>query len=72
MTKYGHAKNAVTQAVAAGAEEGWDKPEMLLALLVSSISEYVSVAGRDATRDALTYELNELGGGIDTQFIRSR
>ena len=72
MTKYNHAKNAVAQAVTAGAEEGWDEPEMLLALIVSSISQYVSVAGRDAARDALTYELNELGGGIDTQFVRSR
>ncbi len=72
MTKYNHAKNAVAQAVAAGAEAGWNEPEMRLALSVFSISLYVSFSGRDAARDALTYELNELGGGIHTQFVRSR
>lgn len=72
MSKYGHAKNAIAQAVTTGAAEGWDTNEMLLALIVSSIAEYAGVAGRDAAHDALIYELNELGGGIDTQFVRSR
>lgn len=72
MSKYGHANKAVAQAIESATADGWDSEEIILALVVASIAKYRSLAGRDATREALNYELNELGGGVDTQFIRAR
>ena len=72
MSKYAHANEAIEQATKAGMREGWDKAEILLALIVSSISEYRKEAGTKAAHDAVSYELGELEGAVDTQFIRSR
>ena len=72
MSKYARANEAIEQAVQAGAEDGLDTADILLALIVSSISEYRKEAGTQAARDAVLYELGELDGSVDTQFIRSR
>jgi len=72
MSKYAHAKAAIEQAVSAGIGEGLSREEMLLALIVSTVDAYRSEAGRKAVRDALLYELGEVDGTIDTQFMRSR
>ena len=72
MSKYQHANAAIDQAVQAAAEEGIEKEDLLLALLVASVAAYRSAAGSKATREALMYELGEVAGATDTQFIRSR
>ena len=72
MSKYQHANAAIEQAVSAGTAEGLAKDDILLALIVASVAAYRSEAGRAATRDALLYELGEVEGATDTQFIRSR
>jgi len=72
MSKYQHANDAIEQAIEAGADDGLAKEEILLALIVSSVAAYRLEAGRSATRDALLYELGEVEGTTDTQFIRSR
>lgn len=72
MSKYSIAKEALQSAVSEGTGAGWDKQEMLLAMIVSAVNEYRGCAGKAAARDALVYELGELSGTIDTQLIRSR
>ena len=72
MSKYQHANAAIEQALEAGSAEGLDRADVLLALIVASVSAYRSEAGTAATRDALRYELGEVEGATDTQFIRSR
>lgn len=72
MSKYQLANSAIEQAVTAGVAEGIDKEDLLLALLVAGVAAYRAEAGSRATRDALLYELGEVDGSIDTQFIRSR
>lgn len=72
MSKYSIARDALGHAVAEGSGSGFEKDEMLLTMIVSAVSEYRQVAGKKAAREALTYELGELAGAIDTQFIRSR
>jgi len=72
MSKYQHANAAIEQAVSAGTAQGLDKGEILLALIVASVAAYRTEAGKAATRDALLYELGEVEGATDTQFIRSR
>lgn len=72
MSKYAHAKSAIEQAVAAGTKEGLSRQEMLLALIVSTVDAYRTEAGKRAVREALLYELGEVEGNVDTQFLRSR
>lgn len=72
MSKYKHANAAIEQAVAAATAEGIDKEEVLLALIVASVAAYRAEAGSASTREALLYELGEVEGATDTQFIRSR
>lgn len=72
MSKYKHANAAIEQAVAAATAEGIAKEEVLLAMIVSSVAAYRSEAGSASTREALLYELGEVDGATDTQFIRSR
>lgn len=72
MSKYKHANAAIERAISEGCAEGLEKGEILLALIVASVSAYRSEAGKGATRDALLYELGEVEGVTDTQFIRSR
>lgn len=72
MSKYQLANTAIEQAATAGVAEGIDKADLLLAMLVASVAAYRAEAGSRATRDALLYELGEVDGSIDTQFIRSR
>ncbi len=72
MSKYQVVNAAIEQAVASGAEQNLGREEILLALIVAGIAAYRAEAGREATRDALRYELGEVEGATDTQFIRSR
>lgn len=72
MSKYSIAKAAIEQAVNTAAEKNVTRDEVLLAILVSVINDYQQAAGRKAARTALTYELDNLGGEIDTVFLRSR
>ena len=72
MSKYSIAKDALAQAVETGGESGLDRADILLAMIVSAVSEYRAEAGAKATHAALSYELGEVAGSIDTQFIRSR
>ena len=72
MSKYSIAKAAIEQAVNTAAEKKVARDEVLQAILVSVINDYQQAAGRKAARTALTYELDNLGGEIDTVFLRSR
>jgi len=72
MSKYSIAREALEQAIAHGADAGCDRAEMLLTMIVSAVAGYRETAGSKAAREALSYELSELAGAIDTQFIRSR
>jgi len=72
VSKYTIAKAAIEQAVNAAAEKNVSRDEVLLAILVSAINDYQQAAGSKAARTALVYELDNLGGEIDTVFLRSR
>lgn len=72
MGKYTHVNAAIEGAIADGYSEGFGRADMLLALIVSAIDSYIKTAGRDEARVALKYELDNLGGNVDTTFLRSR
>ena len=72
MGKYTHVNAAIATAIAGGDGEGFGRADMLLALIVSAVDGYKETAGRDEARVALKYELDNLGGNVDTTFLRSR
>ena len=72
MSKYSIAKAAIEQAVNAAAERNISREDVLLALMISVINDYAQAVGRKAARTALTYELDNIGGEIDTVFLRAR
>ncbi len=72
MGKYTHANAAIEAAIASGKGEGFGRADMLLALIVSAVDDYKKTVGRDEARVALKYELDNLGGNVDTTFLRSR
>ncbi len=72
MGKYTYADAAIRIAIAEGESEGFGPADILLALIVSAVDGYKETAGRDEARIALRYELDNLGGNVDTTFLRSR
>jgi len=71
-SKYSIAKAAIEQAINAGNDRNIARDDILLAMLVSVITDYAQAAGKKAARTALTYELDNIGGEIDTVFLRAR
>ena len=45
---------------------------MLEALIVLAIGQFAKSAGAKRAADALRYELSNIGGDVDTVFLRSR
>ena len=72
MSKYSIARAVIANGTKQAEEENVDTDEMLLALLVCAVEAYRDGAGKDAARAALIYELDELGGTVDTVFLRAR
>jgi hypothetical protein len=72
MGKYTLAKDLIEQSVSSGSEHGWDREDMLVALIVSAVEDLKKTSGSKVAHQALTYELDNLGGKIDSQFLRSR
>ncbi len=72
MSKYAFAKAGIELAKQQAEEGNVDTSEVMLALIVSAVDEYARTAGREEARKALTYELDNLGGTVDTAFLRAR
>ena len=72
MSKYAIAKDAIATVVRTVGEAGISPTEALTALLVSTVQTLRETAGRDETAATLHYELENLGGNVDTVFLRAR
>ena len=72
MSKYTIANTLIEQALTEAGKDGIKADELLLALLVATVESYKQAAGPKLTRDALKYELDNVSGGVDTVFLRSR
>ena len=72
MNKYGIAKQAIETVVRSGNEQGILPIEALTALLVSTVQSLRETAGADEVAATLHYELENLGGNVDTVFLRAR
>jgi hypothetical protein len=72
MSKYAIAKQCIADAVAAGKAQNASEDEVLEALIVLAIGQFAKSAGAKRAADALRYELSNIGGDVDTVFLRSR
>jgi hypothetical protein len=70
--KYTIARELIDRAIGDGREHGWNSEDMLVALIVSSVAQLKATSGVQSAHQTLKYELDNLGGNIDTQFLRSR
>ncbi|MEZ5557654.1 MAG: hypothetical protein R3E86_03815 [Pseudomonadales bacterium] len=72
MSKYEVARNCVAEAVKAAPGLSLTDDEILETLIVAAVEAMVKSAGRKRAADVLRYELSNIGGDVDTVFLRSR
>lgn len=73
MSKYQIAKKALGNVLEAQAKQtGYSEAEAVEALLVVAVEAFAKAAGRERAAESLSYELDNLGGNVDTVFLRSR
>jgi hypothetical protein len=72
MSKYEIARRTIDAGVAAGRESDVTEAEILETLIVVAVERFAKCAGRERVADALRYELSNVGGDVDTVFLRSR
>ena len=72
MQAYKIAENAIDAALERGAECGWSEQDTLRSLVVSAVARHGRAAGAANTRSMLEFELSNLSGAVDYDFVRSR
>jgi hypothetical protein len=72
MSKYELARRSVADLVASASAQNLTEAEILETLLVVAVEALAKGAGRDKAAGVLRYELSNIGGDIDTVFLRSR
>ena len=72
MSRYALAKACIAKLLDDAGAEGYDSADAVEALIVIAIERLNQLAGKERTVDALRYELENLGGTIDTVFLSSR
>ena len=72
MSHYSIAKEAIDAAVTEATGAGWSEQELLQAVIVTALERHKSVASPKETVELLKYEMSNLGGGVDFDFVRSR
>jgi hypothetical protein len=71
-SKYALARQCVKELCDRAPAAGVTAEEILETLIVVTIEEMSKQGGRKRAADVLRYELGNLGGDIDTVFLRSR
>jgi hypothetical protein len=72
MSKYTLARQSIDAALAAAEQSNVSAADLLEALIVLSIADLAQCAGGKRAADVLRYELSNVGGDVDTVFLRSR
>jgi hypothetical protein len=72
MSKYSIAKQCMAAALTAANEEKVNQSDALEALLITVIGEMTKTAGVTRTAEVIDYELRNISGGLDKDFLRSR
>lgn len=73
MSKYQAAKQALADVLEIQRKQsGYSEAEAIEALLVVAVEAFARTAGPKRAAESLSYELDNLGGNVDTVFLRSR
>ncbi len=72
MSKYSIAKDAIAEARRKAGEDGIDVGDTIEALIILALQESVAVRGAKLTRQSLVYEMSNMAGDVDFDFVRSR
>jgi hypothetical protein len=72
MSKYAIAKQCIADALAAAKAGNTAEDDVLEALIVLTVADFAKRVGGKRAGDVLRYELSNVGGDIDTVFLRSR
>jgi hypothetical protein len=72
MSKYSIAKQCMIAALTAANEEKINDSDALEALIITLIAEMTKTAGASRTAQVIDYELRNISGGLDKDFLRSR
>ena len=72
MSKYQLARSAMSDLIAAAAEHNVSDDEIVETLIVVAVEALAKSAGRERAAGVLRYELSNVGGDVDTVFLRSR
>ena len=72
MSKYSIAKQYMVAALTAANAEKINNSDALEALIITLIAEMAKTAGTSRTAELIDYELRNICGGLDKDFLRSR
>jgi hypothetical protein len=72
MSKYSIAKQCMAAALTAANEEKINDSDALEAMIITLIAEMTKTAGASRTAQVIDYELRNISGGLDKDFLRSR
>jgi len=72
MSKYSIAKQCMAAALTAASEEKINNSDALEAVIITVIAEMTKTAGASRTAEIIDYELRNISGGLDKDFLRSR
>ncbi|WP_299081033.1 hypothetical protein [uncultured Paraglaciecola sp.] len=72
MSKYSIAKQCIANALENADQENINHGDLLEALIISAIAEMSKTQGATRTSEMLDYELRNLAGALDKDFLRAR
>jgi hypothetical protein len=72
MSKYALARRCLAEVDEGATTNGIAADDCIEALLVVVVEALAERVGRKRAADALRYELSNIGGDVDTVFLRSR
>ncbi|QHJ12863.1 hypothetical protein FX988_03121 [Paraglaciecola mesophila] len=71
-SKYSIAKQCIADALAAASKENIHDSDALEALIISAIAKITETAGAERIAEIIHYELRNLSGALDKDFLRAR
>jgi hypothetical protein len=72
MSKYSIAKQCISDALTAANQEKIDESDALEALIITVVAEMTKTAGAIRTVEVIDYELRNISGLLDQDFLRAR
>lgn len=72
MSKYSIAKQCVAATMSAADEEKINHSDALEALIITVIAQMTETAGATRTAEIVDYELRNISGVLDKDFLRAR